>query len=267
MTVSRCWAALETRASLLRLWNQPERLVFLLLNDPGESPDILDEPDPATTNALRTALKEAVPFWVDRDMTALVDSAWESMPAEALRPADLLEPSGFAVFDEPFVVWHDDGTPWAYDAACWLATERAVCVAMYNNAMIPSAPAEWWIFEMEPWPWGWTVAQVEERSRDRHHAGTPDHYPELRWLKAFWALSGQRVAVRTSVGAFPRPVQRRLSRADIPANEVNLITLRRPDNRPATRRTTRSNGRTDGWSAGTGATNGSRRRTVTDCST
>lgn len=232
----RCFVALEHRAHLLRLWHEE-------MADGGVIPGIYFQENEALDDgefdAIRerivaerhvTTLRAAAPFWVSGDISAVVEAASKSLPDSPLQTTDLLEPCGLAVFDQPHR---------RLEVLTWYLVGERVHLAAYSREN-----GRWMISECRPWMIGSTltlaaeevangvedglVALFDDEGRHRvTEASDVDEYDDLRFIRAFWLICQQRLAVRSSTRV-DRASRRRLERMKAPPQqEVNVITLRR----------------------------------------
>jgi len=259
------WTALEYQATLLRLWQDPQgkgRDFKGMLFDPEDRQMEADQPprkpwvpfmggllgprqgtetphlsrmdfkaDPERWEPLAGShfgmLLRAVPFWVARPMCELIEAAAPTMPQEPLKPTDLPERQGFAVFESPLVLMLGD-KPRAFTAVCWgfVDQERGAGVGMdwYERF----GYERWFVEEDLPWPNG--SSPNEYWGSELYDYGTENLavFDGLRLLlKAFWTLAGQKIAVREPMRELPRFVRRRYDRVKLASREVSLVTLRR----------------------------------------
>lgn len=215
------------------------------------------------TSAEADRLANAELFFVDEDLSDLLDAVWPSMPPFVPRPHDVPAPYGFVVFSRPLVAYTRQvefpelpDTPDVRDAQKRLTEDGVRIVA-----------ASWGPFDRDgTWPQGgvwftfWSESALNRGSdnwlletasrilppllidNEAAIAWPPDdtEHPELALSKdpgttSMWVamimcafqLAGQSNLAEITSERTPRPERRRTERAGLPARDVRVVRLRR----------------------------------------
>lgn len=178
-------------------------------------------------------VKAAEIFAVATDMVTLVEHAADSMPLETVERTDPPCANGFVYLQKPFHLIDDAGRGHPQRALHWVVSGdeiRVVCYRRrddYAEGEAPLTPADAAILPrlLVGIEWVWRFG---DPSFGGPAMGLEPDVPQVaRFLKALWAISGQRLAA-TETARPDRQIARRAQRAGVlTAGLVKVIQLRR----------------------------------------
>lgn len=194
---------------------------------------------------IKSTLSEADPIYVDEDMFALAEHAFENFNEEPLLPSDLITPNGFLYLPRPIMVPDIHNMTVGDRAFLW----RSVTFNRRNedgsNANISAPGLAVFSFSHakdkdDYWKSQGELAKFSGNLLWLNHVMSwvfddppppPDDVPPekstSRYLQALFRLMLQTISVKT-VERASRPVRRRLEKEDWKNESIVVVTLRRP---------------------------------------
>jgi hypothetical protein len=195
-------------------------------------------------NTAAARLPDAEPFFVNDELSAVIDHAAAKFRPEPLLRSDLIVPSGFAYFDRPLFIVDDHSVVSPYRAVQWtLASDlpgapgshpdpsvaTGILYAMYQDCNDPDPYAE---KNGRIGPVGGSTLALSYVTGIRFdgaiaHLGDNASLRDMfSHLKTFFRLCQQTIAV-PSYGRVSRTVYKRAVRKWKPVSEIVVFTLRR----------------------------------------
>ncbi len=190
-------------------------------------------------------LKSSNLWWIDAEMTSLIDAAAKSFPLHVLKNEDVCEDdSGICFFEQPIYginVDHPE-SPVPIHAMSWslgfmrlneISSDRQPCISIFSwmrvedGDWLANAGHKWMPLGMAVWTLGHHQAELFSH---KNQADIESNIEDCSRLMTIWMLASQQGISKPVLQKMDRSAFRRNQRENCKISPIKIINLRKPEN-------------------------------------
>jgi hypothetical protein len=194
---------------------------------------------------LPAVLKASNLWWIDAEMTNLIDTAAKSFPLHVLKNEDICDDDyGICFFEKPIYGMNVDHPeyPVPVHAMSWslsfmrlneISTDRQPCISIFtwmrveDGDWLANAGHKWMPLGMAVWTLGHTQAQLFHQ---KNQAVIDSNAEDCSRLMTIWMLASQKGISQPVLQKIDRSASRRNQRENCNISPIKIINLRKPEN-------------------------------------